>query len=433
MSAVSVEILIVLLLIVLNGVFSMSELAVMSARKARLQQRADEGDAGARVALELAEAPNRFLSTVQFGITLIGILAGAYGGATLSTVLASALAVFPVIAPYSQTIAFTIVVLLITFLSLVIGELVPKRLALHNAERVAALVAMPMNVLSMLVTPIVHLLSLSTDFVLRLLRLQPNAEPPVTEEEVKLMIEQGTEAGVFAAAEQDMVEGIFRLADQRVNELMTPRPRVVWLDTEDALEDHWRAMQQSDYSYFPVCEGSLDDVIGIVAVKDIWASMVAGRPVHLRELIHAPVFVPESMPVLKLLETLKATGQHLALVIDEYAGIQGLITLNDVLEAIVGDLSSLPTDDSPIRQREDGSWLVEGILPVADFKDYFEVSILPGEERGDYQTLGGFVMRQLGRIPIAGDHFEWGGLRFEVVDMDRNRVDKVLVTRRDMV
>ncbi len=428
MPSIATEALIVLGLILLNGVFSMSELAVMSARKARLQQRADEGDKGARTALDLVESPNRFLSTVQVGITLIGILAGAFGGARIADALAPTIELVPALAPYSQSLALGLVVLVITYLSLVVGELVPKRLALLNPERVAALVARPMHALATLVGPPVHILSLSTDLILRLLRVRPNEEPPVTEEEVKLMIEQGTEAGVFAAAEQDMVKGIFRLADQQVCDLLTPRPRIVWLDLDDPPEEHWEVIRQSDYTYFPVYQDSPDNVVGIVSVKDLWKQTVAGQTVSVPDALRPAVFVPESMLILALLETFRESGQHMALVLDEYAGIQGLITLTDVLEAIVGDLPAPDATDRPIVQREDGSWLIDAMLPITAVQEVVSLENPPGYAEGNYQTLAGFVLAQLGRIPSAGDTFEWQALRFEVVDMDGNRVDKVLVS-----
>ncbi|MCW5850619.1 MAG: HlyC/CorC family transporter [Anaerolineae bacterium] len=428
MPSIATEAFIVLGLILLNGVFSMSELAVMSARKARLQQRADAGDKGARTALDLIESPNRFLSTVQVGITLIGILAGAFGGARLAAALAPTIELVPALVPYSQSIALGLVVLIITYLSLVLGELVPKRLALLNPERVAALVARPMHALATLVGPPVHILSLSTDLILRLLRVRPTDEPPVTEEEVKLMIEQGTEAGVFAAAEQDMVRGVFRLADKQVCDLLTPRLRIVWLNIDDPPDEHWRVIRQSDYSYFPVYEGSPDNVVGIVSVKDLWKQSLTGELVNARDALRPAIFVPESMLILSLLETFRESGQHLALVLDEYAGIQGLITLTDVMEAIVGDLPAPDATDAPIVQREDGSWLIDAMLPIEDVQAVVSLDDPPGYAKGDYQTLAGFVLSQLGRIPTAGEHFEWQGLRFEVMDMDGNRVDKVLVS-----
>ena len=422
------QITIVLLLIIANGLFAMSEMAIVSARKARLRQRAEEGDHKARAALELAETPNRFLSTAQIGITLIGILAGAFGGATLAKELGAYLGRIPPLKPYGEAIGLVIVVLATTYLSLVIGELVPKRLALNNPERIAAAIAAPMRALSVIAHPAVRLLSLSTELVLRILGIRPSAEPPITEEEIKLLLEQGTEAGVFQEVEQDMVESVLLLDERRAAGLMTPRPEIVWLDVEDSLEEVRRKMIASPYSRFPVCQGSLDNVLGEVEARDLLARSLCGEAFDLKSLLQKPLYVPETMPALKVLEAFKQSGTQMALVIDEYGSIQGLVTLKDILEAIVGDIPSAEELAEPqVVQREDGSWLLDGMLPVEELKEILGIGELPGEEQGLYQTTAGFVMTQLGRIPAAAEHFEWGGLRFEVMDMDGNRVDKVLV------
>ncbi len=428
MSSITFEILILLVLIIANGVFSMSEMAIVSSRKVRLQQMANQGDAKARAALELAEAPNRFLSTVQVGITLIGILTGAFGGATIADKLALYIELIPGLAPYSRAIAFSMIVLTITYLSLIVGELVPKRLALNNPERIAANVAIPMRTLAAGASPVVHLLSASTDLVLRILGIGPSTEPQVTEEEIKVLIEQGTEAGTFEEAEQDMVQRVFRLGDRPVNALMTPRPDIVWLDLEDSAEENRQKMMDSCHSRFPVCQGGLDNVLGVMHVTDLLARTLSGQPLDLTISLRQPVFVPESTRGLKVLELFKQTGIHVALVVDEYGVIQGLVTLNDVLVEIVGDVPSADElDDPQAVQREDGSWLLDGMLPVDEFVELFDINELRGKHQGSYQTLGGFVMTHLGRIPAAADHFEWEGMRFEVMDMDGNRVDKVLV------
>ncbi len=428
MSSITIEILTILVLIIVNGVFSMSEMAIVSARKVRLQHQANQGDTKARAALELAEAPNRFLSTVQVGISLIGILTGAFGGATLADKLASYLRLIPGLAAYSHPIAFAIVVLTITYLSLIIGELVPKRLALNNPERIAANVAIPMRMVEAIASPVVHLLSASTDLVLRVLGIGPSTEPQVTEEEIKVLIEQGTEAGTFEEAEQDMLERVFRLGDRPVNALMTPRPDIVWLDLEDSAEENRQKMMESAHSRFPVCQGGLDNVLGVLHVTDLLGRSLSGQPLDLTVSLRQPVFVPESTRGLKVLELFKQTGIHMALVVDEYGVVQGVVTLNDILVEIVGDVSSADELENPQAvQREDGSWLLDGMLPVDEFFELFDIEELPGEHRGSYQTLGGFVMTHLGRIPAAAEHFEWEGMRFEVMDMDGNRVDKVLV------
>jgi len=428
MSGITLEVIFILILILANGLLAMAEIAMISARKARLQQRADDGDEQARAALDLANDPADFLSTVQIGITLVGVLAGAFGGATIAAQISGWVAGFPILAPYSAAIGVGLVVIIITYFTLVLGELVPKRLALHNPERIATLMAAPMRLLSRLTSPLVRLLSFSSNLVLRLLGAKPSNEPPVTEEEIKVMIEQGTQAGVFVEAEQDMVQAIFRLADRRVGTLMTPRTDVVWLDLDDTLEENQRKLFGSAHSRFPVAEGSLDHVVGVVLAKDLLSSCITGRTLDLREVLLSPMFVPESMPALHVLEQFRESRIHTALVIDEYGGFQGLVTLFDILESIVGEIPDAgDTSDLEVTQREDGSWLVDGMLPVDELKEIFHLSTLPGEERGYYQTVGGFLMTFLGRIPVASDHFVWSGLRFEVMDMDGLRVDKVLI------
>lgn len=428
MSFQGLEILVIFLLIIANGVFSMSEIAIISSRKARLQQQAEEGDRKARVALDLANAPNLFLATTQIGITLVGILTGAFSGVTISNRLADLLDLIPLLAPYSHSIALGLVVLAITFLSLVLGELVPKRLALNNPERVASLVALPMRLLSKIGSPVVRLLSAVTDLVLRLVRMRPSSEPPITEEEIKFLIDQGTVAGVFEEAEQEMLGRVFRLGDRRVGAIMTHRKRIVWLDINDPPEKNRRKIARSIYSRFPVCQGRLGNVVGVVHVRDLLISTLVGRSFNLKTASRQPLFVHENMHVLKVMELFRESGTQFALVIDEYGTIEGIVTLNDILESVVGDIPSLDELEEPkIVQRDDGSWLVDGTLPADEMRELFDIKQLPGAKSGLYQTLGGFVMTYLKRIPVAGDKFECCGFRFEVVDMDGHRVDKVLI------
>ncbi|MCZ2201417.1 hemolysin family protein [Cylindrospermopsis raciborskii] len=428
MSPITVEILIILALILANGIFSMSEMAIVSARKARLQQLANQGSPNAQAALELAEAPNHFLSIVQVGITLINILNGVFGGATIAQRLEKYVELVPFLSPYSQTIAFGVVVLVITYLSLIVGELVPKRLALNNPEKIAAFIAIPMRALASLASPIVYMLSISTETVLQILGIRPSEEPQVTEEEIKILIEQGTEAGTFEAAEQDMVERVFRLGDRPVTFFMTPRPDIVWLDLDDSPEENRQKMSASNYSRYPVCQEGMDNVLGVIPVTDLLSRSLRNEPFDLTIGLRQPVFVPESTRGLKVLELFKQTVTHIALVVDEYGVIQGLVTLNDIMSEIVGDVPAQPGQEEPQAvQREDGSWLVDGMLPVEEFLELFDVEELETEARGNYQTLGGLVITNLGRIPTAADHFEWQGMRIEVMDMDGNRVDKVLV------
>lgn len=424
------EILIILLLTIANGIFAASEMAVVSARKTRLQELADRGDKSAQAALGLANSPDRFLSTVQIGITLIGILAGAFGGATLSQTLSDYFNQVPALQPYSEQIAFGIVVLIVTYLSLIIGELVPKRLALNNAERLATVMARPMQALSKLVSPIVFLLSCSTGMVLRLLGIDPNSvnEPLVTEEEIKVLVRQGAEAGMFETAEQDMVERVFHLGDKQAVALMTPRFDITWLDISDPPEINHQKMTESRHSRFPVCQETLDNVLGVAQVSDILSHSLSGQPIDLTAVLRQPLFIPETTHALKILELFKQSGTHIAFVVDEYGVIQGVVTLNDVMEVIIGDI---PFADQPheadIIRREDGSWLLDGMLPITELKEVLELEQLPGEARGNFQTLGGFMITNLGRIPKSSDHFVWDDYRFEIMDMDGNRVDKVLV------
>ncbi|KAM3097778.1 hemolysin family protein [Phormidesmis sp. 146-12] len=430
MPSFSIELLVILLLTIANGLFVMSEMAIVSARKVRLQQSANQGDRKARVALDLANDPNNFLAIGQVGITLIAIVSGAFGEAALSRRFEPFFASIPLFQPYAQVLAFLISVICITYLTLIIGELVPKRLALTHPERISVMVATPMSLLAKIAAPIVLLLGTSTDIVMRILGVRPSEEPQVTEEEIRVMIEQGTEAGMFEQAEEDIMKRVFRLGDRRISALMTPRLDIIWLDLEDSAEENRRAMMESSHSRFPVCHGGLDNLLGVVQVYDLLVKSWSGQELDLTSSLQTPVFVPESTRALKVLELFKQSGTQIAFVVDEYGVIQGLVTFTDVLQAIVGDIPSIEELEEPQAvQREDGSWLLDGMLPIYQFKEILnlEDEELPGEQRGTYQTLGGFVVMHLGRIPAPADHFEWSTMRFEVMDMDGNRVDKVLV------
>ena len=425
----ALEIVLLFILFLLNGVFAMSELAIASSRKTRLQQWAEEGDDRAAVALRLAEHPNRFLATVQIGITLIGIITGFYGGATLSEPVADYLARVPAIAPYSRSIAVVIVVGIVTYLSLLVGELVPKRLALQNPERIAMVVAQPMNLLSRIAAPLVTFLGASSELILRLLGVRHAGDPPITEEEIEILLQEGAAAGVFDPAEHEMVEGIFDLGDREARELMTPRYRLVALDVDDPLDESFRKMAASPHQIFPVYEGDLDRLLGMAPVKSLWAASLSGDPIDLRALTEPALIVPESMPALEVLQRFRDRASNAAMVVDEYGGIQGLISLHDLMEAITGDLAVSQERSGEVVRRDDGSWLLDGALPVHEVRDVLEIDDpLPGEENGDYETLGGFLMSRLERIPDVGDTTDWSGHRFEVVDMDGRRVDRVLVT-----
>jgi len=420
---ISSDIFIILAVILINAVFVLSEMSVASSRKARLQQRANEGDRRAETALKLIQNPNLFLATVQTGITLVGVFVGAVGGMALSGPLTESLARLPVLRESAATLAIGIVVVTITFLSIVLGELVPKRIALHNPEQIASVLAGPMMVVSKIFAPFVWIMGRITDLILKTIGVKPGSEPSVTEEEIHLLIDQGTQAGVFEEAEQDMVEGVFSLGDQRVYSLMTPRTDIVYLDIHDTIEEIRKKIEDSGFSRFPVRQDSLDVILGIVRAPDMLVRSLSGDPIRLKDLLKPAYFIPETMLASRALEIFKEKGTELLLVIDEFGGIQGLLTINDILEEIVGQIE---TEAPQATQRQDGSWLLDGMLEVDEFKDIFKLNALPHED--EYETLSGFVMMSLGRVPQTTDHFEWQGLRFEVIDMDGRRVDKVLVT-----
>jgi putative hemolysin len=424
------ELLILFGLILLNGVFAMSEMAVVSSRKARLQHLADDGHRGAKVALRLAQEPSSFLATIQVGITVIGITSGAFGEATLVKDLSDWLSQWPLLDRYSNAIAVAIVISGITLASLIFGELVPKRLALLNAEWVASLVAQPMRALSRIAYPLVRALSAMTDGILRVLGLHARTEPPVTEEEIKVLMEQGAEAGVFEEHEQQLVSRVFRLDELRVTGVMTPRGEIVYLDVLEPLEENVRRIVEGQHSRFPVVRGGLKDVQGIVLAKTLLEDALAGRPVELANL-GKPLFVPETLTVMDLVAQFKQHRQTMALVVNEFGDVVGLVTLNDVMEALVGDIATAEDErDRDVVPRDERSWLVDGGVTIERFKDLLEIEeMLPEEELGTYHTVAGFALFELDRVPRVADRFEWRGWTFEVVDMDGNRIDKLLVTR----
>ena len=431
MGSTGVEVAILAVLILVNGVFAMAELAVLTARKTRLQELAQAGSTRARAALALARSPNRFLATTQVGITLVGTLAGAYGGVTVAERLAEALSGVPWVAPYAHPVAVGVVVVTIAYFSLLLGELVPKRLAMTRPEEIAARVAGPMRQMAILAAPAVWLLSHSTEAVLRLLRVRSRPQAPVTEEEIRLLLLQGLEVGAFQEAELAMVSGVLRLDTRRAAAMMTPRREIQWLDLREGPAGLHRLVSAGGPSRVPVGDGSLDKLHGVLYLKELVPRLLAGETPQVEDLLHEPVLVPETMPALQVLEIFEQQTTHLALVVDEHGSVQGLISLHDVLRAIVGEVAQAEAaEEEAVVRREDGSWLLDGMLPVDELKALLEVPELPGEERGGYHTLGGFVMAQLGRIPATADHFEWGGWRFEVVDMDGHRVDRVLAERR---
>ncbi len=411
------------ILLLLNGVLAMAETALLSVRKTRLQNQFNKGDVKAGVVLKLTENPNQFLSVIQIGITSIDLLIGALTGATLGVWINMELERFPALEAYSEVISIVIGVLPVTYLSLVLGELVPKRLALRDPEGVSEMVAGSMSFFSVVFSPIVKLLSFSTEAILKLMGVKASEEQPFTEEELHLLIDQGTQAGVFEESEQDMVEGIFSLGDSRVYSLMTPRTDIVWLDVTDSIEEIREKVAECPYSRFPVRQDSLETIVGIVKSRDLLVESLSGKEIDLKTLLKPAYFIPETMFASRALELFKEKNTELLLVIDEFGGLQGLLTINDILEEIVG---AMEFEEPQATQRQDGSWLLDGMLEVDEFKELFEFTALPHED--EYETLSGFVMTSLGRVPQASDNFEWNGFRFEVMDMDGRRVDKVLVT-----
>jgi len=423
MSEFTTEFLFIAFLIAMNNVLAMTEAALLAVRKARLQQRVNEGDKKAGFVLKLVENPNQFLSVIQIGITLIDVLTGAVTGATIAVMLSRLFDNIPALALYNESLGLALGVIIVTYFSIILGELVPKRIAIQNPEGIASVFAAPMLLFSKILSPVVRFLSFSTDMVLRLIGIRASTEPPVTEEEIHVLLDQGTQAGIFEEAEQDMVAGVFRLNDRRVYSLMTPRTEILWLDVRDNTEEILNKLAEGPYSRFPVCQGNLDNVLGIVKARELLTRSLAGEPIHLKECLSPALFIPETTFASRALEIFKESNKELVLVIDEFGGVTGLLTINDVLEEIVGDIEN---GEPQVTQRQDGSWLLDGMLDVDEFKELFHLGVLPNED--DYETLAGFVMASLGKIPHAADQFEWEGLRFEVVDMDARRVDKVLVT-----
>lgn len=425
------NILIIAVLFYFNGIFAKYEIAMVSARKTRLQQRSDDGNRGAADALELLKDPNQqYLSTIQIMITMIDTLAGGIGGAMLANPLAEVLQKVSWLAPAADTVALIFVVVVITYFSIVLGELIPKRIAVSKPEDVVCQLSPAIRKLTRLMRPLTRLLSTSTNLGIKLFRIDTQAEPSITEDEIKVFIEQGRDIGLIEQTESDMFSGIFRLGDRRVDVLMTPRTDLEWIDIEDDQHTIISELMHSEYSRIPVGRGSLDDVLGMVNIKELIGIDLHSPNFHLTDYIREPMFVPENMQALKVFEQFRATGTHQALVIDEYGGVQGMVTLYDVLEAIVGEIPLDAEDqEQEVVQRADGSYLLDGMLPIDGIKELLDFDELPDEGRAGYQTLSGFVMNQLGSIPRVGQTFTWDTYQFEVVDMDGRRVDKVLVTR----
>ncbi len=418
------ELLIILFLILLNGVFSMSEIALISARKNRLETAAKKGNSNAKAALELANSPNEFLSTVQIGITLIGILTGIYSGDKITQDVQNFVAGFAPLKPYAESIGVGIVVVLLTFFSLVLGELLPKRIGLNYPEGIAKAVAVPMKIVSKVTMPFIWLLTTSTDFLLKVFQIKPTADGKVTEEEIKAIIKEGTEVGEVQEIEQDIVERVFHIGDRKVNSLMTHRNSIVYLSYEDTAEEIKHKVLDELHSVYPVCAENLDEMEGVVLLKDLFVGFETGN-FDLKKITREPVYFIEHTSAYRALENFKKSKVHYALVIDEHGVFQGIITLNDILEALVGDAADFYEDEFKIVAREDGTWLVDGHYSLHDFLTYFDMDDLTG----DYEvtTVSGLIVTELGVIPKQGQKLIWNRLEFEVMDMDGVKIDKVLV------
>ncbi|MBP2633773.1 MAG: hypothetical protein H6Q70_4401 [Firmicutes bacterium] len=426
----SLEIAIILLLIIANGFFVLTEMSVTESRKNKLEKMADSGDTGAKIALDIIEEPTRVLSAMQIGITLVGILIGTLAGEKLAPVLGFYLKKVPYISSYADIAALLSIVVSITYFTLVVGELIPKKIAMNEPEPILSKLAISLNFLEKLTQPFVSFLSLSTNFTLMFIGINPNKENIVTEDEVRTLIEQGTEEGTFEKTEQDMVDKIFRLSDQKAYALMTPRTQMIWLDLEESLEENLAIINENPDTIFPVAKNSLDEFVGILYTKDLLKLVLAGEPISLEKCIHTPMFIPKSMPSFKVLENFQESGNHQAIVLDEFGGVVGFITMKDIVSEVLGDIS-LSEDPEPVQiiKRDDNSWLVDGLLPIDEFKDHFDLDELPDEDRDHYQTMGGFITSYLDYIPVVAENFIWNGFKFEIVDMDRVRVDKILVTK----
>lgn len=423
------EVLFLIALILLNGALAMSEIALVTARRPRLARLAEDGDGSAMVALKLHDEPTRFLSTIQIGITSIGILNGIVGEAVLADPFAVHLQSWGMEKEFASILSTALVVIVITYVSIVVGELVPKRVGQFDPEGIARLVARPMQLLSLLTRPFVRLLSLSTDTLLRLLGQREQAGQGVTEEEIHAMLEEGSETGVIERQEHDMVRNVFRLDDRQIGSLMIPRADIAYLDLDLPVGENLKLVSESEHSRFPVCRGGLHEVLGIVNAKQLLTQTLKGSLTDLGAQMQPAVFIPETLTGMDLLGHFRASGSQMVLIVDEYGEVQGLVTLQDVLEAVTGEFKPRNQEDAWAVQREDGSWLLDGLIPVPELKDKLDLKAVPEEDKGRYHTLSGLMMWLLGRLPQTGDHAEWEDWRLEVVDLDGKRVDKVLASR----
>jgi putative hemolysin len=424
------EILIILALIFLNGIFAMAEISVVAARKTKLEHGAAQGDKKSKIALKLANNPGKFLSTVQIGITLIGILTGVYSGAGITSKLSLYFDGFPSLAPYSNSIAIILVVIGITFLSIIFGELIPKQVGIIRSESVARTLAQPLNILSIIAHPFVWLLTMPGNLLIKWLNIKPSSDSRVTEEEIKAIIKEGAEGGEIQEIEQDIVERVFHLGDRKVGSLMTHRTDLVWIDVTGDEEDIKEKLATEIHTVYPVGDGNIDKAVGIIQIKDLLASYLKNEKFELKKYIKDPLYILENNSAYEVLEKFRETKTHSGLVIDEYGSILGLVTLNDILEALVGEIPAEDGADFEIVQRDDGSWLIDAQIPFYDFIQELEIQYLD-KTKIKFNTLGGFALYILHRIPRTGEKFTWRNYEFEIVDMDSNRIDKILVKKLD--
>ena len=418
------EIIILFILILVNGLFVMSEIALVSARKGRLEGLANKGDSKAKAALFLTENPDKFLSTAQIGITLISILTGVYSGEKFSAGLRPFVENFAILKPYAATISTVLIVIIVTFLSIILGELVPKRIGLLRAEKIARIVAGPMNALSAIVYPIVWLLNTITALIFKLLNIKVATDNAVTEEEIKAMISEGSEHGTIEEEEKEIIERVFHLGDRKITALMTHRTEIVWFDIEDTVQTIIDKSDDIVFSTYPVCDKTVDDIKGIIYIKEL---LKAKADTQLKDLAKTALFVPENNSPYQVLEKIKVTKIHSAFIVNEYGTMEGMITLNDILEAIVGDVPQTGQEEYEIKERADGSYLVDAQITFYDFLSHFEKSEWMNEAEHQFDTLAGFVLHELERIPTTGETFDWRGFQFEIIDMDGQRIDKLLV------
>ncbi len=430
MNSALLEISIVLVLLLANGVFAMTEIAIVSSRKGLLQSMSEKGDSGAARALKLADSPNRFLSTVQIGITLVGIVAGALGSGTVASKLAEFLGVIPLIGEYAKPISLVLVIGVLTYLSLVIGELVPKRLAMKYPEAIASAMSGPMAALSNVASPVVSLLSWSTGALLNFFRVRETDDSGISREELTVMVRQGMTTGSINRMESKMIEGVIGFEKLVAYDIMIPRPKIVWIEKDAKHEEVWPTIMRSTQGVFPVYQGRRENLVGMVSIKDIYGQLAAQKTVNFASIMKAPLLVPETQKASVLLETFRKTGQRAALVLDEFGSVMGMVTLIDLMETIVGDVPSMEEQMAmPVRQREDGSWLIDGLFEIEKLPERLEGYVLPEGGGDEFQTVSGWLVKELGRIPVEADRVSAGEWTFEVIDMDSIRVDKVLAVR----